>query len=112
MSRFEENTKVAKPIFNKYGPKKGAPEYLEVDENEEIEMLTKRIIAEAPAPGSQLRRYLLSRLSLSHIITEVVTSMLSHRVDSTWTDVYTDTLISNYQQRNSPQQLVQIKSIV
>ena len=56
MSRFEENTKVAKPIFNKYGPKKGAPEYLEVDENEEIEMLTKRIIAEAPAPGSQLRR--------------------------------------------------------
>jgi hypothetical protein len=45
-----------KPIFNKYGPKRG-PEYLEVDENEEIEALKKRISEEAPAPGSQLRRY-------------------------------------------------------
>jgi hypothetical protein len=57
MSRFEDNAKVAKPIFNKYGPKKGAPEYLQVDENDEIEMLMKRIADEAPAPGSQLRRY-------------------------------------------------------
>jgi hypothetical protein len=45
----------SKPIFNKYGPKRG-PEYLEVDENEEIEALKKRISEEAPAPGSQLRR--------------------------------------------------------
>ena len=56
MSRFDDNSKAVKPIFNKYGPKKGAPEYLEVDENDEVAMLMKRITDEAPAPGSQLRR--------------------------------------------------------
>jgi hypothetical protein len=59
MSRFDDNKKVVKPIFNKYGPKKGAPEYLEVDENAEVAMLSQRITAEAPAPGSQLRRCIL-----------------------------------------------------
>ena len=99
MSRFDENTKVAKPIFNKYGPKKGAPEYLEVDENEEIEMLTKRINDEAPAPGSQLRRCLLSRVS--HIIGEVLTSMLSDGLDSTSADVCNGALISSDQHQSS-----------
>lgn len=46
-------------IFNKYGPKGRQAEYLEVDENDEIPMLQKRINDEAPAPGSQLTRYLL-----------------------------------------------------
>jgi hypothetical protein len=44
-------------IFNKYGPKGRQPEYLEVDENDEIVMLQKRIQEEAPESGSQLRRY-------------------------------------------------------
>ena len=46
-------------IFNKYGPKGRQPEYLETDENEEIAMLHRRIMDEAPAPGSQLSRLLL-----------------------------------------------------
>ena len=58
MSRFDDNKKAVKPIFNKYGPKKGAPEYLEVDENDEVALLMKRITDEAPALGSQLRRCL------------------------------------------------------
>jgi hypothetical protein len=42
--------------FNKYGPKKGEVVYSEVNEKEEIESLKRRVVDEAPEPGSQLRR--------------------------------------------------------